>query len=69
MAVGEKKYKKLSERMYRKVFNKDDPFDQLIILLAKKGVLNICAIDIGREPGKHPRYFRKPNPLKEKHSS
>jgi len=46
MAVGEKKYKKLSERMYRKVFNKDDPFDRLIMEMGRTGVLTIGIVDM-----------------------
>ena len=52
MVVGEKSHQKLSERMYRKVFNKNDPFDRLIMELGQNGILNVCVVGIGNEPGK-----------------
>jgi hypothetical protein len=71
MVVGEKNHQKLSDRKYRKVFNKDDPFDQLIMELGQKGVLDVCVVGIGGEETKHPEqgYSRKPTPPKGKHTS
>jgi hypothetical protein len=38
------------KRKYQKVLNKNDPFDQLIMELAQKGVLDVCAVEIRQEP-------------------
>lgn len=71
MVVGEKNHQKLSDRMYRKVFNKNDPFDQLIMELGQKGVLDVCVVGIGAEQTKHPEqdYSRRPAAPKDKHTS
>ncbi len=71
MVVGEKSHHKLSDRKIRKVLDKNDPFDQLIIELAEKGVLDVCAVDIDSEQTKHPEhvYSRRPTPPKGKHTS
>ena len=39
-----------TKRKYQKGLNKNDPFDQLIIELAEKGVLDVCAVEIRQEP-------------------
>ncbi len=57
MVVQEKRYQKLSDRMYRKVFNKNDPFDRLIMELGEKGDLNVCVVSIGNESGKTSRIW------------
>lgn len=44
MAMDEKNHGKL-----KKALNKNDPFDQLIMALTQKGVLNVCAVGIGQE--------------------
>jgi hypothetical protein len=38
------------KRKYKKVLNKNDPFDQLIMELAQKGVLDVCVIELRQEP-------------------
>jgi hypothetical protein len=52
MVAREKRYQKLTERMYRKVFNLNDPFDRLILELGEKGYLNVCVVGIGDISGK-----------------
>jgi len=71
MVVGETNHQKLSDRKYRKVFNKNDPFDRLIMELGRKGILDVCVVGIGNEQTKHPEheYSRKPVPPKGKHTS
>ncbi len=53
MVVGEKNHQKILNQMYRKVFNKHDPFDRLIMELSQSGVLNIGMVGIGGEQKKH----------------
>jgi len=71
MVVGEKNHQKFSDRFYQKVFNKDDPFDRLIMELGENGVLDIGVVGIGDEHTKHPkqRYSRRPTPPKGTHTS
>jgi hypothetical protein len=71
MVVGEKNHQKESEVKYRKVLNKNDPFDQLILELAKTGTLDVTVVGIGTENKQHPEheYSRKPLPRHGKHSS
>ncbi len=52
MVAREKRYQKISERMYRKVFDFDDPFDRLIMELGEKGDLNVCIVGLGDHSGK-----------------
>ena len=62
MMKNDKKYPKKSDRQYRKVLDKNDPFDQLIMELGQKGVLDVCAVEITAEnqcPEPH-EYSRKP---------
>ncbi|MBE3123140.1 MAG: hypothetical protein IMZ53_13455 [Thermoplasmata archaeon] len=62
MAIDEKNHGKL-----KKTLNKNDPFDQLIMALTQKGVLDVCAVGIGQEssvPEKRHEYSRKPDPIK-----
>jgi hypothetical protein len=35
---------------YKKVLNKNDPFDQLILELAQKGALDVCTVELRQEP-------------------
>jgi len=46
---------------YKKVLNKNDPFDQLIIELAQKNVLDVCVVEIRQEPSvpETPNYPQK----------
>jgi len=71
MVVGEKNHQKVLDRMYRKVFNKNDPFDRLIMELGQKGVLDVCVVGIGGAQTKHPEhgYSRESISLKGKHTS
>ena len=57
MVVREKRYEKISERMYRKIFNMDDPFDRLIMELGEKGDLNVCIVGLGDSSGKTSRVW------------
>lgn len=71
MVMAEKNHQKMSNNKYKKVLNKNDPFDQLIIELAQKGTLDVCALEIGQESldSKTHEYFRKLVPHRGKHSS
>jgi len=71
MVMGEKSHQKISDERYKQVLNKNDPFDQLILELGQKGVLDVCVVGIGQESGNAPehRYTRKPVPPRGKHSS
>jgi hypothetical protein len=71
MVVGEKSHRKDSNMKYKKVLNKDDPFDQLIMELGQKGVLDVCVVDIGQTPPvpETQEYSRKPVHHRGKHSS
>ena len=71
MVVGEKNHHKASEVKYKKVLNKKDPFDQLIMELGQKGVLDVCVVGIGQEPSvpTGQEYSRKPVPPRGKHTS
>jgi hypothetical protein len=71
MMIGEKNHQKRSNDKYKKVLNKNDPFDQLILELAQKGVLGVGVVGIGQEsliPETH-EYSRKPVPHLGKHTS
>jgi hypothetical protein len=71
MVVGHKNHQKNSDLKYKKVLNKKDPFDQLIMELGQKGVLDVCVVGIGEEPQppETHEYPRKPVPPKGKHTS
>lgn len=71
MVVGEKNHQKASDVKYQKVLNKKDPFDQLILELGQKGVLDVCVVGIGEEPSvpAEQEYSRKPVPPRGKHTS
>jgi len=47
--MGEKNHQKRSNHKLKKVLNKNDPFDQLIIELVQKGELNVGVVGIGQE--------------------
>jgi hypothetical protein len=71
MVVGQKNHQKSSDEKYKKVLNKNDPFDQLIIELGQKGVLDVCVVGIGQEPSSPEthEYSRKPVHHRGKHTS
>jgi hypothetical protein len=71
MVMNEKNHQKKSNERYKKVLNKNDPFDQLIMELAQKGILDVCAVEIGQEssiPETH-KYSRKLVPYRGKYTS
>jgi hypothetical protein len=71
MVMGEKDKRKIPDRTIKKVLDKNDPFDQLIMQLARKGILDVCVVGIGQELAattEHP-YSRKPLLFRGKHSS
>ena len=71
MVMGRKNHQKTSDRKYRKVLDKNDPLDQLIMELGQKGVLDIGVVGIAQELGDFPEddYTRKPVPPRGKHTS
>jgi hypothetical protein len=71
MVVGHKSPQKGSDMKYKKVLNKNDPFDQLIMELGQKGVLDVCAVEIEQEPSvtEVNEYSRKPVHHRGKHTS
>jgi len=61
---------KRSHRKLRKVLDKTDPFDQLIMELAQKGTLDVCVVEIGQaSPIPELQYSRKPIPYQHKYTS
>ncbi len=71
MGMGEKRHQKLFDEKWKKVFRKDDPFDQLILKFATTGVLDVAIVDIGvRSKGfSSHQYSRKSLSRHGKHSS
>jgi len=71
MVMGEKSHQKSFDERFRKVLNKNDPFDQLILNLAKTGLLDVAVVDIGaKTKGFSDRHYsRKSLPGHGKHSS
>ncbi len=71
MVMGGKGDQKMTDRKFKKVLDKNDPFDQLIMELGQKGVLDVCVVGIGQEPAALPEqeYSRKPVPPRGKHTS
>jgi hypothetical protein len=43
----ERSTQKLIEERFRKVLNRNDPFDQLILNFASTGILDVAIVDIG----------------------
>jgi hypothetical protein len=71
MVVDVKRNQKAHGVGYKKVLNKKDPFDQLILELGQTGVLDVSIVGIGDKastPLEH-EYSRKPVPQKGKHTS
>ena len=54
MVMREKKNRMLSDQEYQQVFRTADPFDQLIMELGHRGVLNVCVVSIRNKPKNHP---------------
>jgi hypothetical protein len=71
MVVGKKNHHKASDVKYEKILNKKDPFDQLIMELGQKGVLDVHVVGIGEEPSIPTvlGHSRKPVPSQGKHLS
>jgi hypothetical protein len=71
MVMGPKAHKKKDELDYRKVLDKSDPFDQLIMEFGRGGVLDIGVVAVGqdRQPEEATSYNKKVLPSKGRHSS
>jgi len=70
MIMSGKDHHKRSHRKLRKVLDKTDPFDQLIMELAQKGTLDVCVVEIEQaSPIPEPQYSRKPIPYQHKYTS
>ena len=71
MIMSGKDHQKRSYRKLRKVLNKTDPFDQLIMELAQKGTLDVCVVEIGQASSiPEPQgYTRKPLHYQHKYTS
>jgi hypothetical protein len=69
--VGENKHLHAKKVKYERVLNKNDPFDQLILELGQKGVLDVSVVGIGIEQSvvNTDEYSRKPVPPRGKHTS
>ena len=69
--MGEKRLQKTFDERFKKVLNKNDPFDQLILNLAKTGLLDVAVVDIGVKTKEFSdrHYSRKSLPPHGKHSS
>jgi hypothetical protein len=65
------KNRKMSHDAYKKGLDKNDPFDQLIIELAQKGILDVSAVEIQQElPALETQeYSKKQLPHRGKHAS
>jgi hypothetical protein len=61
----------MSHDAYKKGLNKNDPFDQLIMELAQKGVLDVSAVEIqpGSQASGPQDYSKKLLPHRGKHAS
>ena len=46
MILREKNHQRISDEKYEQVLNKHDPFDRLILSLAKTGVLDVTIVGI-----------------------
>ena len=71
MVMGPKAHKKKDEVDYRKVLDRTDPFDQLIMELGRGGVLDISVVPVGQEyhPEDASSYNKKVLHPKGKHSA
>jgi hypothetical protein len=71
MVMGAKPYKRKDSVDYRKLLDKTDPFDQLIMELGRDGGLDICVVPIGQEhhPDETSAYNKKMLPKRGKHSA
>jgi hypothetical protein len=63
MVVSKKNHQKASDGNYEKVLNKDDPFDQLIMELGQKGVLDVDVVGIGEDPSVPTERGQSRNPV------
>jgi len=65
------KNRKMSHDAYKKGLDKNDPFDQLIIELAQKGILDVSAVEIQQElpDSETQEYSKKQLPHRGKHTS
>ena len=71
MVMGPKTHKKKDEMDYRKVLDRTDPFDQLIMDLGRGGVLDIGVVAVGQDqqPEEATSYNKKVLPPKGRHSA
>ena len=71
MVMGAKPHKRKDEVDYRKLLDKTDPFDQLIMQLGRDNALDICVVPIGQEyhPDETSAYNKKILPKRGKHSA
>jgi len=71
MMMGQKIHKKKDEMDYRKVLDRTDPFDQLIMELGRGGVLDISVVPVGQDqpPEQTSTYNKKMLSSRGKHSA
>jgi hypothetical protein len=71
MVMGAKPQKKKDEVDYRKVLDKTDPFDQLLMELGRGGVLDISVVPVGKDyqPEETSTYNKKVLHPRGKHSA
>jgi hypothetical protein len=69
--MATKHHYKKSNDSYTQGLDKDDPFDQLIMELASKGILDVSAVEIHQAPPapETEEYSKKLLPHKGKHAS
>ena len=71
MGMGEKSHQKTTDERFKKVLNKNDPFDQLILGFAKTGILDVTVVGLGlqRKGLTERAYSRKTLSRQGKHTS
>jgi len=69
--MATKYHRKMSNDAYKKGLDKNDPFDQLIMELAQKGILDVSAVEIqqGSSASEPQDYSKKLLPHRGKHTS
>lgn len=68
--MAKKNHQKRSNGACEKVLDTDDPFDQLIMELAQKGILDVSAVEIQESPASETQeYSKKSLPHRGKHIS
>jgi len=71
MGMGEKSHQKATDERFKKILNKNDPFDQLILSFAKTGILDVTVVGLGlqRKGFSEHNYSRKTLSRHGKHTS